>query len=98
MSVARTIERSGAPKGNLGRDPRRWPLQPLLQYGCDDVLEVQTIRHLARRVGASERTVWRWRLAGLTDQAADWAAIALGVHPCMVWPDWFQVVEPDWSA
>jgi hypothetical protein len=36
----------------------------------------------------AEGTVHRWRKEGLTFWAADKAAVALGYHPNMIWPDW----------
>lgn len=33
-------------------------------------------------------TVHRWRKEGLTPWAADEAAVAIGYHPSMIWPEW----------
>lgn len=44
---------------------------------------------LARRLGVTDRTIWRWKAEGLSDHQADRAACALGRHPVSVWPDWY---------
>ena len=64
----------------------RWPLAPLrVAAGAT------TNAALARSLGVSVRTVWRWHHHGLTDTQADHAAIALGLHPAIVWPDWLTL-------
>jgi len=63
----------------------RWPLQPLFEAaGTSEFLE------LAYLTGFAARTVHRWAEAGLSDQSADRAAIALGLHPYTIWPEWFD--------
>ena len=44
---------------------------------------------IARSLGVTTRTVWRWRSAGLTELQADRAAIAAGLHPGTVWDTWW---------
>ena len=63
---------------------KRWPLGPL-----GAAAGTTTNAALARRLGVSVRTVWRWNHHGLSDTQADHGAIALGLHPVLVWPDWF---------
>ena len=48
----------------------------------------------ARSYRVSRRTIYRWQRYGLSHRAADRAAIALGLHPISVWPDW-QSVEAE---
>lgn len=43
---------------------------------------------LARRLGVSRTTLWRWSHRGLTDREADRAASTLGLHPSALWRDW----------
>jgi hypothetical protein len=62
---------------------RRWPLDSL-----SAAADTTTNAALARSLGVNVRTVWRWHRHGLTDAQADHAAIALGLHPALVWPDW----------
>lgn len=45
---------------------------------------------LAQRLGVSARTVWRWRASGLNPTQADRAAIAAGLHPANIWPNWWD--------
>ncbi len=69
----------------LGRQLTYYPLEPL--YAAANVT---TRGALAERVGVERRTVARWATAGLTEYAADRAAIAIGSHPGTVWPDlWY---------
>jgi len=85
----------------------RWPLDPLIarlgpahtRVFCrfchhDSTLTARdcvTHTDLAAAVHVSRRTVQRWARHGLSDTAADRAAIALGVHPAQVWPGWVAV-------
>lgn len=64
----------------------RWPLDPLLDQlniGQDAPAWAAT---MALRCGVQPRTVHRWAQSGLTTSAADRAAIAAGLHPALVWP------------
>ena len=45
----------------------------------------------ARSYGVSRRTIYRWQRHGLSDRAADQAAIAVGLHPANVWPNWQDI-------
>ena len=52
---------------------------------------------LARAIGVTARTVYRWRHAGVIPaDHADRAAVALGHHPAELWPSW--ATDTDWSA
>lgn len=63
----------------------RWPLQPLFEAaGTSDYTE------LAYLTGFTARTIHRWTAAGISDNNADRAAIALGLHPYTIWPEWFD--------
>lgn len=62
----------------------RVSLEPLVQrYG-----DVST---LARALGRQRTLVARWRSGGLPLDSADGVAIALGLHPVEVWPDWYAL-------
>jgi hypothetical protein len=73
----------------------RFPLAPLEA--------ILTIRHgpfegdhchqLARLVGVTERTIYRARMTGLTVWQADRYAIAAGLHPALIWPNWLRHPE-----
>lgn len=62
---------------------RRLPFAPLEQT----VGAPNTCR-LAMVLGVHPRQVYRWRSYGVTEVQADELAIAVGVHPAEVWPDW----------
>lgn len=62
--------------------PRPFPLEPLLE-----VLGRPPIAAVARQCKVHRRQVYRWRDEGLSLSQADHAAIAAGLHPTSVWPD-----------
>lgn len=46
---------------------------------------------MAEMLGCHRRQVWEWRHRGsLTTLWADRAAIALGLHPALIWTDWYS--------
>lgn len=62
----------------------RVPLEPLVRrYG--------TVSTLARALGKDRMQVSRWRRDGVPVVSADHIAVALGMHPVEVWPDWYEV-------
>lgn len=76
--------------GNLGPTTYflRWPVEPLFRAaGTDKFLE------LAMFTGFSARTVHRWIHNGIPDAHADEAAIALGLHPIDIWPNYCDELE-----
>lgn len=47
----------------------------------------------ARCIGVQPRQVYRWRTeGGVPIYNADKAACRLGLHPALVWPEWFALV------
>jgi len=66
----------------------RWPLEPLFRAaGTTEYLE------LAVRTGFTARTIHRWKNHGISDDYADQAAIALGLHPITIWPNYCDELE-----
>jgi hypothetical protein len=64
----------------------RLPLEPLVRmYG--------SIGNLAAAVGRERTAVGKWSERGLTPLWADRVAVALGMHPTEVWPEWYAVTE-----
>jgi hypothetical protein len=62
-----------------------WPIQPLFQAaGTTEFVE------LAYLTGIPARTLHRSFERGLTDNTADRAAIGLGLHPIIIWPNWID--------
>lgn len=72
---------------------RNRPVHPLGMQGqcpyCPD--GCFSLTELADATGFSRRTATRWRAAGgLDDRMADAAAVALGLHPALIWPGWTE--------
>ena len=77
--------RSKGREGEVATHLFRWPLQPLFEAaGTSEYTE------LAYLTGFRTRTIHRWAAAGISDNNADRAAIALGLHPYTIWPEWFD--------
>jgi hypothetical protein len=80
----------------------RYPLAPLER--------LLTLRHgpfhgdhhttcaVALAVGVTPRSVYRARLAGLTIWQADRYACAAGLHPALIWDNWFTEDAHDDAA
>ncbi len=68
------------------------PLQALVQrrYGMD-----VSPAFVAEVFDVSTRTLIRWKQNGLMFQSADRAAVAVGLHPSLVWPEWWSVPWAD---
>jgi hypothetical protein len=65
----------------------RVPLEPLVErYGGNGSA-------LARALGCAQEQVSRWRSHGLPLVSADRLAVALGLHPVEVWPDWYEMCQ-----
>lgn len=46
---------------------------------------------LALTIGTGRSTIYKWRREGVTVDTADRIAIALGLHPSTLWPDWYRI-------
>ena len=66
----------------------RWPVEPLFRAAQAD-----TVLALAMFTGFTARTVHRWIHNGIPDAHADMAAIALGLHPMSIWPNYCDELE-----
>lgn len=66
----------------------RWPVGPLAEAAGVPVGADGWAANLARRVGVDRRNVHRWVHDGLGYVRADEAAVALGLHPALIWPGW----------
>lgn len=67
------------------------PRQPLEQY-LRTVVEDGSARVFAALCGVDRRVWMRWGAEGISLYAADRAAIALGLHPVLIWAE-FHTVE-----
>jgi hypothetical protein len=67
---------------------KRWPIQPLF-----DAAKTTQVFELAYLTGIPARTIHRWMHAGISDHQADRAAIALGLHPSLIWTEWFDIYK-----
>lgn len=79
----RRIRRNKA--DNPINNTHHWPLQRLF-----DIAGTTEFVELGYLTGFATRTIHRWQENGIPDKAADQAACALGLHPCIIWPDWFD--------
>ena len=67
-------------------DGRRFPLQPLLERSG-----AESIAGFARRIGVPRAVIQAAVQRGLNERNADRYAVAAGLHPGEVWPDYFGV-------
>jgi hypothetical protein len=68
----------------------RYAIDALEAHLVDDDEPRPSAAVVALAAGVTKRTVVRWRAGGLDERSADHAAIALGVHPCELWPEWWD--------
>ena len=45
---------------------------------------------LAKRLGVDRNSIYRWRKDGIPEWSADKAAITMGYHPSMIWPEYLE--------
>ncbi len=62
----------------------RVPIAPLLELTGGASRAV-----LSEKLSVTSRTIQRWRQSGIPIWEADRAAIRLGTHPAILWPDVF---------
>jgi len=87
---------------------QRYPLGPLadalgielgLQLGgaarWDPTPQPQGTAAIAEAAGVTVRRVRFWKEHGLSEQHADEAACTIGLHPCEIWPEWFDQPNPE---
>jgi hypothetical protein len=66
----------------------RWPVEPLFRAAA-----TTEVLALAMFTGFTARTIHRWIHNGIPDAHADMAAIALGLHPMSIWPNYCDELE-----
>lgn len=71
----------------------RWPWSNLEAVMKADGYVMR--RERSEVLGITQRTADRWKAGGIPDKSADHAAIAIGTHPALIWPDWSDYIEDD---
>lgn len=69
----------------------RFAYSSLLRFlppGCSAALQAEVF-------GVCRRSIWRYFHTGLDEWKADRFACRIGVHPSLIWSDWWMTVEPD---
>jgi hypothetical protein len=71
------------------------PLEPLIEAKWrpmkeNDVEHAGITAKASRLLETSRGSVIHWRKAGMNEKTADRVACALGYHPGLVWPEWWQ--------
>jgi len=66
----------------------RWPVEPLFRAAA-----TTEVLALAMFTGFTARTIHRWIHNGIPDAHADMAAIAIGMHPMSIWPNYCDELE-----
>ena len=54
-----------------------------------EAVPASNLSELSRRTGYPLRTIQRWRVDGIPYWSADRVAIRLGIHPALIWTDWY---------
>jgi hypothetical protein len=52
-----------------------------------------SITELSLLLGVARQVIYRWQLDGIPYWAADRAAIAIGLHPVIIWPDFHETTD-----
>ena len=86
QAMSRYIKEWKANRHGARTHGKRWPVQPLFHAA-----QTTQVLELALVIGISARTIHRWMHAGISDRQADQAAIALGLHPSLIWTEWFDI-------
>lgn len=56
--------------------------------------DMVTVDQAAEACGVSSRAWCRWMVKGGVDVwTADRVAVHLGLHPCMIWPEWCEAAD-----
>ena len=81
---------------SLNPRKKRWPFANLVA-ACSHVTvnskPIGETGQVAHVTGRSKTTVLRWAKEGVPTDAADEVAVAMGLHPVDIWPDWFEFWE-----
>jgi hypothetical protein len=89
--------------GRCPREPRLFSVDPVIELCiegrltgtqatryCIQLRPEGTIIRTAEVLDVNRQRVHRWTKTGLTANQADAVAIVFGLHPCLIWPNWFE--------
>lgn len=78
---------------------RLYAVEPLARIAAvrwrepDNSRGATDLARIAQALGIDRNIVRYWiNRGGLTERAADHAAVALGMHPAEIWPEWWESV------
>lgn len=75
----------------------RWPVQPLVDFYMAKHQPRHVVRIRGPRVAIAGRELSVAADDTIGDIAADTTAVMLGVHPSLIWTDWFEPVNGSWT-
>ena len=84
MAVRYETSTRKAPSARPGGEPHPFSIEPLMV-----AVGAATAWEAAVQLGVTRRTISRLRSRRLTVAQADFYAVRAGLHPAMVWPDWW---------
>jgi hypothetical protein len=78
-------------------DPRPFSMDPVYDlvlkrdpdYLMNGKMYAGSVAIIARRTGTDRQNIYRWNARGIDAYQADAIAVRLGLHPVVIWPDWF---------
>lgn len=82
-------------KKKIRSEQRRFPFEalsllPEIPIKDRSQFSKPTIYDWARYLGVSRDTIRLWKKKGIPEFKADHIAVkSFGMHPCLIWPDWF---------
>ena len=62
----------------------RFPIEAIINF------DHTTARQVAELLGASMQSIQRYKNDGIPRSKADQLAIAMDLHPCAIWPDFYE--------
>jgi len=98
------------PAGHISRPPVV-PFDPVfkmlssksLKCKANGALPDGAVANVALRLGVQRRWIYRWWRRGLDHCQADAVATVIGVHPSLIWDDWWDLASvtvkvPSWKT
>lgn len=60
-------------------------------YAALEKFLARTKTDMAIAIGVSDWTLRQWKIEDVPEYAADSLAVRLGLHPSLIWTDWFDI-------